>query len=552
MHAKQLVSRRAVTAVVVVAAAAALALAYGKTYGSNNQLTYLLGPLRRAHPELYRRDWLVATTTAYHPVFAWLAAPMYTLDPGGIVAFAIAQLVVMVATFALLYRLIAALATGARLPMFLLLVGLLALGGGHAMAGSYLFAGYLQPSSLATLGWLAALLAWLRDRPLAAGVWLALAGACHINFLVLGIGLFAAVELASRRVDLRRLAAVLGPSLVVLAAFSPVMLASAGAHDPDLALRILVKFHAPGHYDPPRFRRWLPPLLAWLVVAWAALPVARASGQPAVDRLWRFAAAATAVCVAATAIVSIPPWLGFTRLYVWRIAPFAQLASQLVAITAALAPAAASAATNSARRTLAAVIGAAVVIFEALHLTGDHLYTAALGIVAAVALAARWLRLRTPALVLAIATCGIALATQRDTLVDSPLFDPKCVGDDCVLIDWVKTKTPVDAVFLVPPYMDWFRLLGERAVVADTKSPPLYPDELVEWYRRLCAMVDAPDMATHEAVEARWDTLTADPLLAAARRFAVDYVLLYKQRSPARLAQPVAFENAGYVVYRVR
>jgi len=550
MHVKQLVSRRAITAAVVFLAAAALALAYGKTYGSNNQLTYLLGPLHRVHPELYRRDWLVATTTAYHPVFTWIAAPMYALDPGGIAAFAIAQLVVMIATYALLYRLIAALAPRARLPMYLLLAGVLALGGGRAMAGSYLFAGYLQPSSLATLGWLAALLAWLRDRPLSAGVWLALAGVCHINFLLLGIGLFAAGELASGRVELRRLAAVLGPSLVVLAAFAPALFASAHAHEPDLALRILVKFHVPGHYDPARFRRWVPLHVAWLVVAWGALPLARAAGHPAVDRLWRFAAVATAVCVAATAIVSIPPWLGFTRLYVWRIAPFAQLASQLIVVAAALAPVAA--ATSSSRRTLAVVIGAAVVLVETIHLTHDHLTISAYGLLAAVGLAARWPRVRALALALAVATYGVALGNQRDTLVDSPLFDPKCVGGDCVLIDWVKTETPVDAVFLVPPYMSWFRLLGERAVVADTKSPPLYPDEIVEWYRRLCAMVDAPEMATHEAVEARWDTLAADQLVAAAHRFDVDYVLLYKGRSPARLTLPVAFENADYVVYRLR
>ena len=92
----------------------------------------------------------------------------------------------------------------------------------------------------------------------------------------------------------------------------------------------------------------------------------------------------------------------------------------------------------------------------------------------------------------------------------------------------------------------------ENVFIGIVKSPPLYPDEIVAWYRRLCAMVDAPEMATHEAVEARWDTLTADQLVAVAHRFDVDYVLLYKERSPPRLTLPVAFENADYVVYRLR
>src|SRR5204862_1834981 len=106
---------------VVIVVSAALALAYGVGYGSGNQLTYLLAPLRRAHPELYGRDWLVASTTQYHPVFAWLTAPLYKLDRSGVTAFGAAQLVVMAATLALLYRLVAALARRGRLAMFMLL-----------------------------------------------------------------------------------------------------------------------------------------------------------------------------------------------------------------------------------------------------------------------------------------------------------------------------------------------------------------------------------------------------------------------------------------------
>lgn len=555
MQIKQLVNRRAVTASVVIGVSAALALAYGAGYGAGNQVTYLLEPLRHAHPALYGRDWLVASTTQYHPVFAWVAAPLYAIDPRGVVAFGIAQLVVMTTTFTVLYRLLADFANQTRLPMFLLLVGLLALGGGRAMAGSYLFAGYLQPSSLATLGWLAALAAWLRDRRLFAGVWLALGGAFHVNFLVLGIGLFAALELSSRRIDLcrlRRLASVLGPSLVVLAPFVPALLAGAHAHDPETALRVLVKFHTPGHYDPARIRAWVPPLVAWLAVAWSALPLARSTRPEIVDRLWRIAVVATGLCVAATAIVSIPPWLGVTRLYVWRIAPFAQLASQLIAIVAALAPATAVAITNPRWRLLAVLVGAGVLLVEAGQLGGGHvLYICALGGVAAVMLAARCLRRPALAIALAVATCGLALASQRQALVDPPLFAPECQGADCELIRWIHDETRVDAVFLVPPYMNWFRLLAERAIVADTKSSPLYPDELVAWYRRLCAMVDAADMATHEAVEARWDGITAEQLLAAARRFDADYVVLDKRRSSARLEAPMAFETPELAIYRL-
>jgi len=48
--------------------------------------------------------------------------------------------------------------------MFLLIAGVLALGGGsRRWPAATCSAGYLQPSSLQTLGWLAEVRAWLRD-----------------------------------------------------------------------------------------------------------------------------------------------------------------------------------------------------------------------------------------------------------------------------------------------------------------------------------------------------------------------------------------------------
>jgi len=558
MQLRALVNRRTLVALAVVGVSFLLALAYARPYGASNQQTYLIDPLHRAHPELFNHDWLVASTTAYHPVFGWLAAPLFGLDPTGVRSFAIAQLVVMTLTYVALYGLIAALVTRGRLAVFLALAGLLALGGGRTLAGTYLFAGYLQPSSLATLLWLIALRAWVRDRPLAAGVWLGLGGACHVNFLVLGLGLFGLLELMSvrlhlRELSLRRVAAVLGPSLVVLAAFAPTLLAGGHAHDPATALRLLMEFCAPGHYAPSRIRHGQPPLIAWLVVAWGVLPVARAAGGAAIDRMWRFAVAATVVCVAATLLVSIPPLLRLTQLFVWRIAPFAQLASQLIVIAAVLAPGEAPLAVPGVRRRAIAVVGGGLVlIVEAVRLNAELEPVVGLGLLVAIGLVALWRRGRVTALVLAVAMIGAALGSQWSWLIEPPAFEPQCGGSDCELLRKISLETPVDSVFLVPPYMNWFRLFGRRGIVADTKSPPLYPDELVAWYRRLCAIVGAPEVARHEQVEAMWDTLSADQLLAAAHQFDVDYIFLYKQLSRARLPLPIAYETADHLVYRVR
>jgi hypothetical protein len=528
----------------VIAAAALLALAYGVPYGSNNQVTYLLGPLQRAFPELYRHDWLMTETTQYHPVFAVLAAPLYGIDARGVVAFGIAQLAVMIATYLVIYRLVAAAASEARLAIFFALAGLLALGGGRALAGSYLFAGYLQPSSLATIGWLVAMVALAKDRLLVAGIALAAAGACHVNFLVLGIALFGAAELATRRVDFRRLATLLVPSLVVLAAFAPVLATNAHASDPDTALRVLVRFHAPGHYEPKHIRWMTPPLAAWLAIAWAVLPLAKSD---VIGRLWRFAVIGVAACIGAVIVCSIPPLLPLTKLYVWRVAPFAQLACIVIALVAI----AGGNVRELPRPRLAVLaIGAAVVIAEAFHLQ-SALYGGALAFAAAATLAGVWLRQVALAPALAVAMFGGAIETQRDEITDPPVFAPECGGADCELNTWIARATNTDAVFLVPPYMGWFRLIARRAVVADTQSPPLQPDELVAWYRRLCKIVGATDVRTHEELEAMWDKLDAAQLAAAAREFHAEYLLLDKTRTPARPALPVVFENAERVVYRL-
>jgi hypothetical protein len=147
---------------------------------------------------------------------------------------------------------------------------------------------------------------------------------------------------------------------------------------------------------------------------------------------------------------------------------------------------------------------------------------------------------------------GAAVETQRDAIEDPPVFSPDCGGADCAMFEAVG-KTPVDAVFLVPPYMGYFRLIGRRAVVVDSQSPPLVPDELVAWYRRMLGAVGASeDIRTHELVEARWDALAGDQLVAIAHSFSADYLVLDKTRTQTRPALPVVFENDGRVIYRAR
>lgn len=522
---------------IVVAVGTAIALGYGGGVGTGNQVTYLIEPLRRAQIDLFARDWLAMETTHYHGAFVALATELFRADETGATTFGIAHLLAMIGTVAALHAILAGLHLARATAIVMILVGWIALGGGRAVGGSYLIATYFQPSSIATVGWLTAVALWLRDRQLAAGIALAVGGAFHVNYLLLGVAWFGVVDLLTRR-SVREAAALVAPSLVVLVAMLPGVCAASEASDPALALRVLVEFHAPTHYDAGTAIAQLPPLVAWLVAAWACEP----TRDPKLSRLWTCALVGTAMCAGVFLAILVEP--AATRLFVWRIAPFAQLASQIVVLAIVF-----SERSLDRWRALGLSLGIGVVVGWSIPYA-HGVYTAAL--VTTIAAAATFRTAVIPRLATAtgILVLAIAIAPVARTLVAPDLFSEALGGRYRDAMLWART-TDRDALFVVPPYAHAFRLLARRAIVADSRSPPLYPDELVAWYRRLCAIVGVTDAATHEEIEARYDRLTARELEAAARRFDARYVVIDKQRSSTRLAGPAVFEDWRVVVFPV-
>jgi hypothetical protein len=291
-------------------------------------------------------------------------------------------------------------------------------------------------------------------------------------------------------------------------------------------------------------------LLGWLIAAWAALPLARPLARATVlDRLWRFAWVASAMCLVAAAVIWIPSALGLTRLFVWRIGPFAQLACQLVVAVAVIAVVEQPARLHLVPGWRRIVLGVAVVAIVAQrHIVPPREAYIVLGLAALVVIAARALpaavRDYVP-IVLAVASCAIATGHRR-----AALFAPQTAARLDPMTLWARRATSVDAVFLTPPSLGHFRLLARRAVIVDTWSPPLIPDELVAWYRRLCRVVDVPDAATHEEVERRWADVPGPRRLEIARSFGADYLVV--ERTAPAITAPIAFDgDSYYLVYRV-
>ena len=136
--------------VVVVAIGALIAHTCGYRFAVANQLTYFVDPLHRAHPELFHTDWLVTSTDAYHRVFSMCAAWLYRLDDSCLTSAAVTHVVLMIAHVVALYAIVTAVTDRYRLTVFAIVIGWIALAGERSVAGSYLWASYLQPSTVGT------------------------------------------------------------------------------------------------------------------------------------------------------------------------------------------------------------------------------------------------------------------------------------------------------------------------------------------------------------------------------------------------------------------
>lgn len=549
--------RNALVWLAVVAIALLIAHACGYAFGVANQTTYFLEALQRVHPELFHNDWLVTSTASYHTVFGVVAGLLLRLDDAG-AAIGVTHVVLMVALLCGLYLIVRTASPRSSLPIFMVVAGWLAVNGGHSIAGSYVWSSYLQPSLIGSVGWIIALAMHVRGKPLATGIALALGGVFHVNFLLLGIGMFGLAELLAERPSrARRLAQVLVPQLLVLAVLAPELVANAGGGDPDRALWVLVRFHAPLHYHPSWIERGLPGFIRWIALAIVVAPVALAYGERGAQRrLLAWSIIAAALCVLGTLITKIPAALPLTRLFVWRLAPFAVLAAQVV-IASTIAATIHDPQCWRAQplwRRLAAV-GLAVWIAArtpfVLPAEADWVPWAII-----VAITIAWfvpVSGRTWLLALSTATVLAApLAYRRDQILDPPVGVASEGGERDALYAWVRASTPVDAVFLTPPDLFRFRLIARRAIYADFKSPPLAPGDLIEWHERLRRMTGASATEKVPDHRKRWLEATGDELLGRARQLGADYLVLDRTPSHEQITATPAFRNDSFAVYPVR
>src|SRR5262249_42856687 len=91
------------------------------------------------------------------------------------------------------------------------------------------------------------------------------------------------------------------------------------------------------------------------------------------------------------------------------------------------------------------------------------------------------------------------------------------------------------------------RFRGERAVVVDWKNVPSIPNEVLEWYHRICDVSGRE--VEGQADLAGYADLDERRLEALRQRYAVDLAVVERANAPKLAGHAVLYSNAGYTVF---
>ena len=545
----------------------------------SNHPTYLPPSLHYLDPSYLAGDWWLSAARHYHFAFFGLAvglAKLGVLEAG----LALLNVVTVAAAIFACYRMLALLMPRYSLAALAIFVAILLLSRTFFSAGnSYLFTPSLQPSSLAATGTLFAILALLERRLLLCGAWLAAAGLFHVNFLVANIpffglayGLSALQERPWRtllgRQSFADLARLLGPSLVVLTAFLSLILAVQGealsAAEAKEADWIFFQFAVPFHYVPLNFLSQLAIFLCWQLLGlfWTARAIEDVSLR---RTAWALQIALAVIIWTATALTGIVFIAPVSRLFLWRLAPFAMLLSVLITVIGLLRVIVGEREEDKGRRDgiiiLESLAAVPALLMPSGLLAGQLLPSFGLapaGILMALLLliaalchwtAFRWQVSTLPTKILLVGVVALAIAAQPGDGLRSRyslLLQGPAMHDEAALYEFVRAATPVDARFVVPPDMDYFRFEAGRAVVVDFKGVPMNSAGLLEWYRRIEDVSGVRHPATMTAAGNGYHTIDTGRLDMLRCRYGVSFAVLRSVQT----APDSAIGSGWQTVYR--
>ena len=544
----------------------------GYQFGRSNHTVYLLDSLRVNDPTLLANDWYTTHTLQYHFVFTHLTAAfdrMGILRPAYLIGYLALIVLFQIAWFLLNQTL------GGTRRTYLLSVLLYYLSAGGAGLGVFCFMqdSAFVPSNISNIAMLWAIYFWITRRPVRSALLFGVAGFFHLNHALVAIALWGALVLwdyfffsgcaegtCSSATEGKKhvpsglpLNSVVTGTILVLAMCLPNLIPAAraslgGPHKIPLKdfVDLYVHLRHPHHYDP---LSW--PVALWISFLWpvplAILAVRRMAKTSPIREACRVSLILCAMMLVAFLFAGV--WFISEPLVQASLFRFSIYPKLLTCIGAAIylydrtrRPALAWVCLFCAAvivpvlclwqpwppilfaniRTVATLLTLLIFLptFELLEtwpqmgrsVWRGRLNQWAIALSMTVLLAEAWIH----------GTLGVTLFVGAD-----PAPDYKA------LCDYARTHTPADAIFLVPPDEQEFRLLARRAIVINFKGVAQLSSELGEWRDRLCRVLDIPSLSVlphhfdqvFDAMAKRYEELPPDHLRKVAGEYHARYIV---------------------------
>jgi hypothetical protein len=535
-----------------------MAAGIGFSYGIGNQHTYLVDGLRLINPELLKFDWFATKTTHYHGTFGWVLWIIEKIMPLPVGTVLLNILLIMMSIGAL-YSIIKKYHTGHTLFSLFLLISMMILTQTTSVGGSYIYSSYLQPSSLSAVFLILAMASFLKAQYLASGFLLAASGLFHTNFLLLGLISFGLAHLLMGRQDFfKRCTANMLPAFIYLLYLLPTLLDMSTSEYGEQARYIYQHIRSPHHYIPMTY---LPDFVQYLGINLLALSfiLSDHDQKNCFKPLYLLFFVLFTLVMLATLLTSIIFIPFISQLFVWRLAPFSNLLAEVIVsihIFRLL-----NGKNPVSRQTLALFSAGLVVLLTYYLNSGGLSYIVALFVSFAISsiffIAStkcnKWGHKED--LIKTIGVTGIFVLAivlrYPGSYNHSNLINGKSDSNKQTLFEWVKINTPLDAQIMIPPGMQDFRLNSQRAVVVDWKSPPIMPDEVMEWYQRISDITGTPNINSPKQAKLKYTLMDKRRLSAIKTKYSIDYAVFYSNKKHIKELGDVIFNNAKYTVIEV-
>jgi len=554
----------------VVLASTITLIIRGYQFGQSNHTVYLLDALRLNDPRLFKNDWFVTHTYQYHFVFTHLTALLYRMhmvQP----AFFLGYFILIAAWHGAWLRLTKLLGGNRRAFMLSVVLFFLSAGGFGLGFYDFLQDSSMLPSNIANMLMLWGVVLWIGGSVLSPAILLGLAGLVHLNDAVVSAGLWLVLVFGEivRPTDRnsprpRMLAATLIELGLCLANIIPAFLASQSRqHVMPLGafVDLYVRLRHPHHYDPSSWPAGLWISFFWpfpLAIAW----ICTAPRKPAVLRTTRVLIVFCAVML--VSLLAAGVWYISEPLLQMSLSRFSIYPKLLTCVMASIFLC------RYIRRPIICWIVAAMAIGVWLLRNSTispllRLNSYCIGFLLAFFLLAAFYeiyecRSRPRLLILAgltIEAIALLMTAWRHQAIGfqamAPLADSPAYLQVC---EFARQHTSVDAVFLVPPDEESFRLVARRAIVINFKGVPQFDGELAQWRDRLCVVLHLPTLenfphrfdAALRAIGQRYAVLPDSVLVQAAESYGARFIVVPHPLHSA-FAGRLIFENRQFYLY---